>query len=266
MNRRRQVAVLAASGFEPGRYVTYPDHPLLARGPDVLGQLGSHLVAWFVYTARSPSPLSRSESARILLSRLALPGGTQFTMVVVDRREPDSGGSELFDHVEVRSRDGMVVRREELGGGAAGVAERIRPYQFERFSEAWASPLSGERERHGPSSLTFWRTGPGRLPRWAAIEGGRLVAHPSSEGPRRNVMPVVQSLAVAATSLDFGLARGLVGTRETASMLETGDTHLALHSMDLGQPDGNRTRTTDPYKAFRAAAFAGAAVVYPEAS
>lgn len=266
MDRRRQVAVLAESGFEPGRYVTYPDHPLLGRGPDVLGQVGSRLVAWFVYTARSPHPGSRSESARILLSRLALPGGTQCTMVLVDRSESDFAGSDLFDQMELRTRDGRVTKREDFEGGAAEVAERIRPYHFERFSEAWANPPSGERERRGPSTLTFWRTGLGPLPRWAIVAGDRLVAHPSSDRRRRNVIPMVQSLAVAATSLDFGLARGLAGARETVSMLEAGDAHLALHSMDLGRPDGGPTRTTDPYKAFRAAAFAGAAVVYPETS
>lgn len=81
---------------------------------------------------------------------------------------------------------------------------------------------------------------------------------------RSDVLPKVQTLAAVMAATDFDLANGVAGAMETASMLETGDLHLALHALQLDPGDVTASRTTDPFKAYRAAAFAGAEVAYPE--
>lgn len=256
------MTVLADRGFETNRSVAYPDHPLLSRGPDVLGQDRTGLVAWFVYTSGSPSPRSKRESSRVLLSRLALPSGTRFTMVLVDRGLPESREAELFDDVEVRSHRGELTDRAHFGDDASPVVEHLRPFHFDRFSEAWTGQARPDRDRSGWSSLMLRHGQLGSLPRWADLEDGRLVARLGA-GNRSNALSRVQTLAAMTATADFGLARGLAGLRETTELLEARDVHLALHSLEF-EGAGPRARTTDPNKVLRAAAFAGAAVLYPE--
>lgn len=264
MDRRRLVKVLAEDGFERGQSVTYPDHPLLARGPDVLGQHETRLVAWFVYTARSPSPRDRREASRILLSRLALPKGTRFGMVLVERRPNEMGGLELFDELELRDSSGKLTTREALQDDAAKAAEELRPFQVNRFARAWAGNRSHTSDKPGRSSLESRVAATRPLPGWARLEEGRIVA--DLRGARASsIAPRIQALAAAITYLDFGLEGGLGGLNETVSMLRGGDAELPLHTLRLPS-SRKKTRTSDPYKAIRAAAFAGAEVEYPEES
>lgn len=269
MHRQQLMRVLAAAAFDPGRSVTYPDHPLLVRGPDIFGQDASGLVAWFVYSARSSTPATRREASRVLLSRLAFPQGTQFVAVFVGQTPAYAPEVGLFDKVQTRDSNGRLASEERVNAGAETLVEQIRPYQFERFSEAWAGPgtlTHNKRRNRGRSTLNLRRQDLTRLPAWLAEDEERLVARIDSSTARRAVLPLIGSLSVTATSVDFGLDAGIAGLSETASMLEGGDAHLALHTMRLDLDERAATRTTDPYKPYRAAAFAGARVDYPESS
>lgn len=268
VDRRQIIGAVADVGFGSGRCVTYPDHPLLSRGPDILGLADGVLSAWFVSTSRSGRSDSKAESARVLLSRLALPRGTRLVSVRVAQPVLASQEVELFDEVQTRNPDGSLVDRHNLGGEAAFVAELLRPFQFERFSKSWTRTRAGSvdgHERRGRSTVDLRRSRLERLPRWAEVHEEGLFAYLGAELPQRAVQPRVQSLAVAMTTIDYDLPNGLRGVFETATLLERGDAYLGHHVMSL-EPRTSRHRTGDPYKPFRAAAFAGAQVTYPEAN
>lgn len=66
----------------------------------------------------------------------------------------------------------------------------------------------------------------------------------------------VERASAAAVELDYGLESGIEALVETAEMLGTGDAHLALHrnyALGVSLP----VRSSDPFKAERAGAFAG---------
>ena len=266
MNRRKTIQTLAKNQFATGAAVTYPDHPLLVRGPDILATDDDGLVAVFVHTAGSPLPSSRSEVSRIFLTRLALPRDTRVELHWATDGDPDQASLNLFDEITTPGRKGHVVR-DRLSSEASEVTEAVRPFHFERFSEAWTDRPRNTSERARDSQNTTFaqrRRREGRLPHWATIDDGRLIARVS--GRRSSVLPKVQTLTVATTYDDYGLDEGLAGMYDTAHALVSRDSHLALHSVEFASSATESSRTSDPFKPFRAAAFAGARVEYPRPS
>jgi len=63
--------------------------------------------------------------------------------------------------------------------------------------------------------------------------------------------------------MDYNLGDGIEGIRETAEILRQETSHLALHAMTLDPGAVHFARTSDPTKAQRTAAFAGAQVRPP---
>lgn len=258
---------MARETYGAAKAVAYPDHPLLARGPDILGQDNHGLVAEFVYGDSSEIPTAKRESVRVLLARLALPKGTRFVMRLIGDNPPIGGGSVLFDELLISSRRGHV-ERELLGNDASELTDVIRPFHFERFTEAWTRPVAGADRRARVGRSTFSRSTPelSRRPSWLDADEEGIVARIDRSDRSRSVLPKVQTLATATTFYDYGLRDGLVGLQETAQLLAGRVSHLALHTLTLDQHLDHARRSGDPLKAYRAAAFAGAEVKYPEIS
>jgi len=188
-------------------------------------------------------------------------------MVLAGREYPAPGGLELVDEAQVWDLRGRMLERTDLGSEAATVTSELRRYQTDRFAEAWAgepAPSLGDRQRRGQPTFGLRPQEFGALPKWAQAEEGRIVATPAAQVSQSRLLPQIGTLAATAAFLDFGLDVGLTGVRATAEMLTAGSAHLALHSLRVGHLAVKTARTTDPLKAYRAAAFAGLEVDYQE--
>lgn len=263
MDRRRTVLEVAKRTFHGSDFVVYPDHPLLARGPDVLGVDPDGLLALFVYTSVTHRPRSRGERARLLLSRLALPRGTRFVLVAVADDQPladiDVG---LFDQVDHLAPNLESLQVERTETGVVELVEHLRVFHSERFAEAWTSRGAERnptvRGESGPPTFSYFLP-QGRHPRWIDVEHDGLVAELGRTSP---LLRSVEQLAALMVAGDYGLSEGLSGIERTGSSLMGNDAHLALHRLMVERRFPVRARTGDPLKAYRAAAFAGARVEY----
>ena len=131
------------------RTAVYPDHPLLVRGPDVLADINGELVAYFAHTGSGPRPGSHAERARMLLSRLALPGRTTFVLLATSTKVLlDDDDLDLFDAIQygVKSARSSARRWEVIGNDLAALVNGVRPFHLERFADAW-SPRRQSRKR-----------------------------------------------------------------------------------------------------------------------
>ncbi|MGL3804610.1 hypothetical protein ACSYDW_00775 [Paeniglutamicibacter sp. R2-26] len=98
------------------------------------------------------------------------------------------------------------------------------------------------------------------------IHNGSIVARLDTDSGRSSVMRSVKTLVSSTVALDFGINQGLDGLQHTASLLKHDDARLAFHDLKMpGPPPHAANKTNDILKPYRAAAFAGARVIYPEA-
>ncbi|WDG18180.1 hypothetical protein [Microbacterium sp. Clip185] len=174
---------------------------------------------------------------------------------------------ELFDELVLSVRRGQP-QRESLGDEVSAITEMIRPFHFERFADAWSHPKRASERGRFTGESTFSRAGNESTPSvpWMKVDEGHVAARLDQKRSRRSVLPKVQILAVATTFNDYWLGEGLSGLRETAQLLESRRSYLALHALHLDEGAGYSRRTGDPFKAYRAAAFAGARVKFPASS
>ncbi len=262
VGRREFIKQLAVSVSERGHSVSYPDHPLLMRGPDVLAQVDDQLVAYFVFMGSGPKPRSDVEQARLLLSRFALPLRTCFIMVVPTRGiELQEADVALVDGVQYGLGRGRGPTHDaELGDSfAASIVNELRPFHLLRYSDAWAarprlnaqSPLP---ERPGiPTSKLARKRQRRHTPPWAAIDNGVLYAGLEDVPSRVGLNPAVMRLVTTAVDMDYSVTQRSL--TDTAHALAAGDAHLAVHHATF--PPILLGRSADPYKLLRAAAFSG---------
>jgi hypothetical protein len=274
--RRQLMQRLVAGLPATAESVVQPDHPLLFRGPDLLTVQNSALSAYFLYSARE-SYTAPSERSRLFLSRLALPQGAAVVLAVEDasRLHQLSTSLPLYDYileVHPNSTRGTPSGRLTLGP-AVEVVERIRPFHYERFSDAWAGTINStergsERRQRGMSTADY-----NRLRRRRAFDEdiGPLLEDvpPAAESVARaraaNELPdrqrwqsAVRGLGRAATravELDYMIDRRGDRLTEVAAMLKRNDAYLAVHEVEVALP--LTSRVFDPLKPLRAAAFAG---------
>lgn len=272
MHRRDLVQALARSTPDQDNVVVYPDHPLLVRGPDVLARDDDGLVAYFVFAMRDPRPGSMASRSRTLLSRLALPEGTEFILVCESRAlELRDDDVELFDAV----RYGVPPRRshrsslEPSGFAPGGVVAELRPFHMRRFGDAWAmrdedrpseslaQDDSSERLSRGVPISELggrWVGGWPRLPDTMDISRGVLYASTRSIPSDRTavIRQIAQWISVA---IDFDYPATLDSLSVAVAALHSHDAYLPLHRARTGPLlEG---KASDILKPYRAAAFAG---------
>jgi hypothetical protein len=272
MHRRDLVQALARSTPDQDNVVVYPDHPLLVRGPDVLARDDDGLVAYFVFATRDPRPSSRASRARTLLSRLALPQGTEFILVCESRApELQDDDVELFDAVRygvphMRSHRSSL---EPSGFAPGGVVAELRPFHMQRFGDAWAM----RNEDQQPESLTRddnskrpsrgvpisdlggrWAARWPRLPDTMDFNSGVLYASPRPiQSDRTAVIRQIQQWISAAVEFDYPST--LDSLSSAIAALHSHDAYLPLHRARTGPL--SEGIASDILKPYRAAAFAG---------
>ncbi|MFC9877890.1 hypothetical protein [Nocardia salmonicida] len=272
MHRRDLVQALARSMPDQDNVVVYPDHPLLVRGPDVLARDDHGLVAYFVFATRDPRPGSVASRTRTLLSRLALPEGTEFVLVCESRglelRDVDV---ELFDAVRYGGPP-MRYHRSSLepsGFTPGGVVAELRPFHMRRFGDAWAmrnedqqlelltQDDGSERLSRGvPISVLGgrWVDQWPRLPNSMDFSRGVLYASPRSIPSNRTaVIRQIGQWISAAVDVDYPSTLDSLSVAVAALHLHSA--YLPLHRAWTGPLFEGKA--TDILKPYRAAAFAG---------
>jgi len=267
--RREWIRTFADSLPRSADVVTYPDHPFLLRGPDILAGRRGALTAYFLI---SPQRQGRHNlTTRLLLSQLALPGNTAFC--VVDQSDWDyidelGGLVDEIDRSRNRSRTALVAPRR----ATRDAVDFLRPIQFERFAETWARMTrvtqGPQREVRGVSTASALRRDePATLGSSRAIEP---MLEPDEVGPPQRSVRSRTSYAAAisrevqkAVVEDFGLSRDPYGFRDAAGLIASGDAYLEIREPD-STFDFVPARTSDSLKPARAAAFAGVQVNIPE--
>jgi hypothetical protein len=154
---------------DPESVVAYPDHPFLIRGPDVLVGLDDRLIAYFAYSGAGVRPGSGAGWARRLLSRLALPQGTLFVLVVASTEIAlHDDDLDLFDAIQfgIRRDRRAHERWDPVHERPAALVGGLRPFHLKRFSDAWATREDGlvRRQRQGVPTSRLRPTPPRRLP------------------------------------------------------------------------------------------------------
>ena len=273
MHRRDLVQALARSTSDQDNVVVYPDHPLLVRGPDVLARDDDGLVAYFVFATRDPRPGSVASRTRTLLSRLALPEGTEFVLVCEScAPELRDGDVELFDAVRYGVRPVRDHRSglEPSGFAPGGVVAGLRPFHMRRFGDAWAmrnEEQQAESLRQGDGSEMHYRGVPlsvlGELSgdRWPRLprsmdfsSSGVLYASPRSlPSDRTAVIRQIRQWISAAVDVDYPAT--LDSLSVAVSALHSHDAYLPLHRARTGPLFEGKA--SDILKPYRAAAFAG---------
>lgn len=269
MDRRELIRSFGRHRFRKDAFVAYPDHPLLSRGPDLLGRDEKGIVAAFMYSSPWSRPTSPREQSRILLSRFALPADTAFWLIVADGSLPMSEDDVvLFDmSLTLTQGDGRIAESKVVDSGIHAALPVLRRFHTERFAAAWAPPnvpnLSEVRKPGFPTSTihhTRYNFGGNWLNR---APDGSLSATIDGEQSRAQLVSHVRTFSTVATSVDYGIGAGVQSLFETADILNKGDGYLSLHRADIAANSLRSTVSNDALKPFRAAAFAGAAVKYP---
>ena len=234
-------------------FVSFPDHPLLLRGPDVLASINGALRAYFVLSRSMHHMISD-----VVLSRLALPAETKYILVSDAPLPLDTDGITFFEEVMMTG-----VEEEEVPVGdvmrtdGAQLIETFRPFHHERFADAWASTTGRwhrKRKTPGePSSLFGPRIGWSR--RYMDFHEGEFIFSPPPQASWRSITPSLHYATISAVRADYNLGGGISGLAEVSRLAESGRAHLALHRGRL--PSREQVVTFDALKPFRAAAFAG---------
>lgn len=259
MRQRDLVRGLITSLPPHARAVMYPDHPLLVRGPDVLANIGGDLVAYFVYSGRGQRPGSPSGYARTLLSRLALPDGATFVLVLNDEDAVVNSDTDLFDAIQVGISQRGKPRNhwESIGDRAASAVEGLRRFHMRRFASAWGTrgAGSGPRAFKSPPTSSIRDRTSRSLPIGFDLDSksGHIYAPEPRRANRRNLTRWAAQLTATAVDVDYD--QSLESLEETVSALRSHRAHLPIHyapteSLAIG-------RVQDVYKPYRAAAFAG---------
>ncbi len=257
VNRRDFVSLVANRLAEYGLTVSYPDHPLLMRGPDVLSAAEDSVLAYFVYAGTGQRPATSAQQVRQLLSRLALPHATEFVLAVPNAEVTVSDlDVAMFDYVEVwTSGSRRREDRQPVGTDIQSVVDELRSFHMRRFSDAWAAPRDRPRrfdQARGIPTSELRRNRPRRRPR-TDIDNGEIYAQLDDLSSRAALSSVMSDLIVDAVDLDYPM--DAMGLSETARALYGGNAHLAMHHALLPPPRAGRA--PDAYKPYRAAAFAG---------
>lgn len=229
-------------------------------------------MAYFVFAMRDPRPSAVASRTRTLLSRLALPEGTEFVLVC-ESHTPGLQDTdvELFDAVQygVAPRRSLRGSLEPSGFAPGGVVGDLRPFHMRRFGDAWAMRNEDQQSesftqeynsegRSGgvPISMVGRRSDRRRLrlPDNIGFEGGVLYASPRSiPTDRAAVIRQIAQWVSAAVDLDYPSDLGSLSEAVTA--LSMRDAFLPLHHASTGPlVEG---RASDILKPYRAAAFAG---------
>jgi len=244
--------------------VAYPDHPLLLRGPDILASINSRLTAYFIldeHVRRLPVKFL----SNVVLSRLALPAGTNFVLILGNEAIIRDVDSNIFEEVTPVSNDELAKfpagRMRESQGGE--IMESLRRPHNERFGRAW-SPASEQTERRRrvvdrPTSIRGFDSG---IPRarvsYMDFHEGRFILDSPSPERRISTRDLLERASNAAVQVDYWLDLGVPGVEEVANIMRSRDAYLALHESRIPFP--GEARRFDALKPFRAAAFAGFAV------
>lgn len=269
MDRRELIRAFGRHWFGKDAFVAYPDHPLLSRGPDILGRDEKGIVAAFVYSSPWSRPTSPREQSRILLSRFALPADTAFWLIVADGSLPMSDDDViLFDmFLTLTQGDDRKAESSVVDSGIHAVLPVLRKFHTERFAAAWAPdnvPNLSEVRKPGFPTSAIHHTRYSFGGNWLNhAPDGSLSAAIAGGQSRAQLVSRVRSFSTVATSVDYGIAAGAQSLFDTADILKNGDGHLSLHRADIATNFLRSTTSNDVLKPFRAAAFAGAAVKYP---
>lgn len=233
--------------------VSFPDHPLLLRGPDVLASIDGALMAYFVLSRSMHQMISD-----VVLTRLALPAETRFILVSDVPLSPDDEVISFFEEVVLT---GMGQREAQVSNVARAdgtqLLESLRVLHHERFADAWATTTGRWHRRRKtpgePSSL--FSSGIGWNRRYMDFHDGEFIFSPPPQASWRSITPSLHYATISAVRADYNLGSGITGLAELSRLAEAGTTHLALHRGRL--PSRAPVDTFDVLKPFRAAAFAG---------
>lgn len=259
---RRELVQSIVTGLPAGSdVVVHPDHPLLFQGPDVLAATGGVLTAYFVFV-QPTGQISTQLLPRVVLSRLALPMGTTFVLVMsasVTLADEYSSFFEEIVSVDSGRQITMPIGRMHLSAGAETI-DSLRIFHHERFAEAWAFATRGRhftRRTPGEPTALYGQRAPRLTPavaRYASYQHGQFVfSTPGSEtGIPRSWLSMAINLVVRT---DYGLGGGLSVLRQIGELTLSRDTHLALHKSWL--PVVSYANESDALKRLRTAAFAG---------
>jgi hypothetical protein len=242
--------------------VAYPDHPLLLQAPDILASVNGTLTAFFVLDQRVRRLPARVLS-NVVLSRLALPRGTNFVLILGEDASIRSSDSTLFE--EVVEISGKRYRRIPLGrmseSASAELMEPLRRPHDERFAQAWASTARRRAVPHRtygePTSVRVFRTHPPRVS-YMDFQNGQFILTAPGPASRTSVRQLLSNSAHVAVQTDYWLDLGVPGLAEVAQLIRSRNAHLALHKSWVPLP--SEAHQFDALKPFRAAAFAGFAV------
>jgi len=278
MTRAEMIRALLANLPTGSDSVSYPDHPLLLRGPDVLATYRNSLTAYFVMARSTQNSINQMLSTA-LLSRLALPLGTRLVFVVAEATRLAEEASWLFEEtVEAGRNKNLRVPVDPLPiSGVAEVFEALRNPHHDRFAEAWAPTTRGRRfTRRTPGEPTSLRGltreaishesgGPPELedsdsiaqpgPQYLAFDNGIFYFRPPGALAASRLSRLTSDAAATAVSVDYGLEFGFQGLVDVADLVRSQDAHLALHHGEI--PIESHEVPFDATKPLRAAAFAG---------
>ena len=222
--------------------VAGPDHPFLLLSPDVLLADEQGLIAVLIQHSdevRRPERLT----ARLILSNLALPARTRF--VAVQRDEGIAGqdfdlvidGEASAQQISARLRtviSDRAITPREVYSEVIRRAERIATDPLE------ALELDSETQHEiTVNDLTNHSAGP--------------AAHRTSSSRGQTLASQLRTVFAQSTVGDFSLDSGAVYPARS---------RLPVHAISV-EENPAESRTFDPFKLVRAAAFAGWAVVGP---
>ncbi|MEV6060363.1 hypothetical protein AB0L62_10175 [Nocardia asteroides] len=277
MSHRELVRRLLESMPDRDNAVAYPDHPFLVRGPDLLANDGTGLLAYFVYSSSASRPATPSGRARTLLSRLALPDDTTFVLVIATKDLPLAVGDvELFDAWQFGVEHAGHHRRQLQFTGWPGkeIVRELRPFHTERFGSAWAvqagtaEGYTNANELPWPTSRKFDgaageagfpisvlgsedRLPP--LPAGLAFDNGHLYARFTTLLSRGTLMRRMARIVTAAVNLDYRPSPQHL--EDAVALLRGRRAHLPIHYGAGPKPVSSTA--FDVLKPYRAAAFAG---------
>ena len=278
MTRRELIRSLMAGLPAGSDCVSYPDHPLLLRGPDVLASYRDTLTAYFVVAQRSRK-IASTVLPNVLLSRLALPWSTSFVLVLTESAGLSVEESWLFEEVVLIPKGGsLTVPIGRMANSVGGeVLEPLRIPHHERFAEAWAPATRGRRfirstpgeptslyamadeltslgDVEAPHSIG-WRPDNMRDAQYMDFEQGKFFFSPPDSAAGNRLRALVSDATNVAVSADFGLDAGVGGLSAVSRLAQSGDAHLELHYSRIHI--GSEVQGFDIIKPLRSAAFAG---------
>jgi hypothetical protein len=235
--------------------VSFPDHPLLLRGPDLLALINRELTAYFVISQRT-----RQIVSRVVLSRLAYPPRTSFVAVLDRSVTLDGEYAALFEEVvEVSNTRAMSFPAGAMRRSAgAEILDSVRFLHHERYAEAWAVTTKRwhrKRKIPGEPSSLYAMIQARPTVRYTDFHDGSFIFVPPDSTSWRILNPSLSSVTDVATRYDYNLIQGITGLSEIARLANTSNAHLALHHSRMNVLV--RSSGFDALKPYRAAAFAG---------